>query len=92
MKAFKNLVSGEDEELKKAYAHFHKMVENQAWAVRNTTLGRIEQLRKQTGTLQVDIASALATTKLTHENTKIMVARNQRIDEGLESRPITANS
>ena len=48
VKAFRNLVSGEDDELRTAYAHFHKMVEQEQGVIRNATLAALEQLRKET--------------------------------------------
>ncbi|KAL8773445.1 MAG: hypothetical protein Q9209_001548 [Squamulea sp. 1 TL-2023] len=42
VKAFRNLGSGEDDELINAYAYFHKMVEQEGGAVRNATLAGVE--------------------------------------------------
>ena len=61
VKAFRNLVSGEDDELSTAYAHFHKMVEQEQGAVRNATLSTVGQIQAVTG--RTDL------------NTKILMAR-----------------
>jgi len=42
VKAFRNLVSKEDDELTKAYEHFHKMVEQERGVVINITLAAAE--------------------------------------------------
>jgi hypothetical protein len=61
VKAFRNLVSGEDDELTAAYAHFHKMVEQEQGAVRNATLAAIEQVKKETSSMRTDVSVVLAT-------------------------------
>ena len=45
MKAFRNLLAGEDSELQAAYEHFHKMVEQEQDAVRNATLVGVGSLQ-----------------------------------------------
>ncbi|PGH21367.1 hypothetical protein AJ80_03284 [Polytolypa hystricis UAMH7299] len=47
VKAFRNLVSGEDDELQVAYSHFHKMVEHEGRIIGNATLAAVEQLRTE---------------------------------------------
>jgi hypothetical protein len=44
-KGLRNLVAGEDNELVAAYAHFHKMVDQENYAVANATLAGVEQLK-----------------------------------------------
>ncbi len=51
VKAFRNLVSGEDDELSTGYAHFHKMVDQEQGAVRNATLAAMGQLQKDSTTV-----------------------------------------
>ena len=92
MKAFRNLVSGEDDELSTAYADFYKMVEQEQGAVRNVTLASVEQSRKETSTVQADVRTALATTKRTDGNTKTLMASTGRIHECLESKTVSGNS
>jgi len=46
VKAFRNLVSGEDNGLSAAYGLFYKIVEEEQGAVRNATLAAVEQLQR----------------------------------------------
>ena len=43
VKTFRNLVSGEDNELTTAYTHFQKMVKQEQGAVSNAALAVVEQ-------------------------------------------------
>lgn len=92
MKAFRNLVSGEDDELTTAYAHFHKMVEQEQGAVRNATLAAVEQLRKETSAMRTDVRVDLATTKRMEGNTKNLLASTGRMQIYLESKNISGYS
>ncbi|KAI9040298.1 uncharacterized protein KD926_008388 [Aspergillus affinis] len=49
MKAFRNLVSGEDDELTNAYSHFHKMVDQEGRMLANVTLMSVQQLKEELG-------------------------------------------
>lgn len=46
-KALRNLISGEDDELKSAYARFHKAVEKEKGIIQNATLAVVTQHRKE---------------------------------------------
>lgn len=47
MKAFRNLVSGEDDELTSTYSRFHKLVEQERGMITNAILVSAEQSRKE---------------------------------------------
>ena len=79
MKAFRNLVSGEDDELTAAYAHFYKMVEREQGAVRNATLAGVEQLKK-------DVKGGFAITERTSQTTRTLVASTQRMHDYFKSK------
>lgn len=49
MKAFRNLISGEDDELTTAYSHFHKMVDQEGRMLANVTLISVQQLTEELG-------------------------------------------
>ena len=92
MKAFRNLVSGEDDELTTAYSHFHKMVEQEQGAIRNATLAAVEQLKTKTSAMHTDVRIGLATTKRTDGNTKTLMASTGRIHGYLESKTVSDRS
>ena len=85
VKAFRNLVSGEDDDLSTAYAHFHKMVEQEQGAVRNATLAAVGQLQKEFTAIHAVVREGLAVTERTDLNTKIRMASTERLDRYLES-------
>ena len=89
VKAFRNLVSGKDEELMNAYAHFHKMVEQQQSVVRHITLAVVQQLERKTTTMNTDVSTLLATTKCTDRNTEDLVASVERMHECLEGKVLS---
>ena len=92
MKAFRNLASGEDDELTTAYAHFHKMVEQEQGAIRNATLAAVEQLKKKTSAMHTDVKVGLATTTRTDGNTQTLMASTGRMHKYLESKTISGDS
>lgn len=92
MKAFRNLVSGEDDELTTAYAHFHKMVEQEQRVVGNATLAVVEQVEKKTSAMNADIRVVSATTKRTDGKTETLMAVTGRIHGCLESKTVSGNS
>lgn len=47
VKAFRNLVSGEDDELTSTYSRFHKLVEQERGLITNAILVSNEQSRKE---------------------------------------------
>ena len=85
VKAFRNLISGEDDELSAAYAHFHKMVEQEQGAVRNATLVGIGQLQKQFNTMHAVVREGLAITERTDLNTKTTMVSTESLNKYLES-------
>ncbi len=91
MKAFRNL-AGEDDELSIAYAHFHKMVEQEQRVVGNATLAVVEQVEKKTSAMNADIRVVSATTKRTDGNTETLMAVTGRIHGCLESKTVSGNS
>lgn len=48
MKAFRNLISGEDDELTSAYSHFQQMVEQEQRMISNATLAGVMNIKKGT--------------------------------------------
>ena len=91
MKAFRNLVSGEDDELTTAYAHFHKMVEQEQGVVRNATLAVAEQVETKTSAVNAHIKVVSATTKRTEGNTETLMAVTGRIHGCLEGKNDSGN-
>ncbi|KAL9033006.1 MAG: hypothetical protein Q9180_006179 [Flavoplaca navasiana] len=72
VKAFRNLGTGEDDELTAAYTYFHKMVEQEAGAVRNATLAGVEQLKLRAGDIYSDVQQGLATMDITNEKYAVL--------------------
>ena len=91
VKAFRNLVSGEDDELTTAYAHFHKMVEQEQGVVRNATLAVVEQVETKTSAVNADVKEVSATTKRTEGNTETLMAVSGRIHGCLESKNVSGS-
>lgn len=91
MKACRNLVSGKDDELTTAYAHFHKMVEQEQGVVRNATLAVVEQVETNTSAVNADIRVVSATTKRTEGNTETLMAVTGRIHGCLDSKNDSGN-
>ncbi len=85
MKAFRNLVSGEDDELSTAYAHFHKMIEQEQGAVKNATLAGIGQLQKEFTTMHIAVQEGLAITESMDWNTKTVMATTESLHQYQES-------
>lgn len=81
VKAFLNLGTGEDDELTAAYAYFHKMVEQEAGAVRNATLAGVEQLKLRAVDIHSDVQHGLATLDITNENTRTLIRSTGRLDD-----------
>ncbi|KAL8919594.1 MAG: hypothetical protein Q9172_004922 [Xanthocarpia lactea] len=81
VKAFRNLVSGEDDELTTAYAYFHKTVEQECGAVRNATLAGVEQIKVQAMDLHSDVRHGLATMDINNENTRALIKSWEAIVE-----------
>ncbi len=85
VKAFRNLISGEDDELSVAYAHFHKMVDQEQGAVRNATLAAVGQLQKESTAIHEVVREGLAITGRTDLNTKTLMASTELLHRYLES-------
>jgi len=92
VKAFRILVSGEDDELTTAYAHFHKMVEQEQGAVSNATLAAAEKVKKTTSAMHTEVSVGLALTERTEGNTKTIMASTGRMQNCLESKTVSGRS
>ena len=86
VKAFRNLLSGEDDELSTAYAQFHKMVEQENGAIRNATLTAVEQLKKENSAVHTDIKTGLAALRITERNTEELINETGRMHTYLQSK------
>jgi len=84
VKAFRNLVSGDDDKLSDAYKRFHKMVEQEQGAVRNATLVAVGQLQKETTAIQVGMRESLAITERIDLNAETLMASTERLQTYLE--------
>ena len=91
VKAFRSLVSGEDDELTTAYAHFHKMVEQEQGVTRNATLVAAEQLKKTASAMHADIRVGLATTERMDGNINTMMASTGRMHKYIESKTVSGH-
>ena len=91
VKPFRNLVSGKDDELTTAYAHFHKMVEQEQGVVRSATLAVVEQVEMKTSAVNADIRVVSATTKRTEGNTETLMAVTGLIHGCFESKNVSGN-
>ena len=76
----------------KAYADFHKMVEQEQGAVRNATLASVVQSGKTMKIMQVDMRKNLAITKHTDRNTKDLMDSTGRIYDRLEGKIVPGDS
>jgi hypothetical protein len=85
VKAFRNLTSGEDDELATAYAHFHKMVQHEEGAIRNVTLAGVARLQKESTVIYADVREGLDIAGRTESNTQTLITRTERLQEYLES-------
>ena len=88
MKAFRSLVSGNDEDLTDAYKNFHKMVEQEQSIVEYLTLATVEQQERRTSAMYADVRIVLARTKRTYGNTETLMASTGRMHECLESKNV----
>ncbi|TAQ84511.1 hypothetical protein B7494_g7175 [Chlorociboria aeruginascens] len=86
VKAFRNLISGEDDELSAAYTHFHKMVEQEHGAVRNATLAAVGQLQKESTSIHAVVQENLAITERTDLNMQSLMAGTEQLRSYQESR------
>ncbi|TGO07453.1 hypothetical protein BTUL_0275g00150 [Botrytis tulipae] len=86
VKAFRNLISGEDNELSAAYTHFHKMIEQEQGAVRNATLAAVGQLQKESTVIHAIVRENLAMTERTGLDAKTLVASTGHLQQILENR------
>lgn len=77
MKAFKNLVHGEDDELSSAYDDFHRKVKQEADATLRSTLAYVGKID--------------ATTEHLDRETKTLVAKSGHIYEHLERKTISSS-
>jgi hypothetical protein len=84
-KALRNLAPGEDDELSAAYEHFHKMVEQEEGAVRNTTLAAVGQLQKESTAIQASVQEGLVITGRTDLNTKTILDNTEILQRYLQS-------
>lgn len=85
VKAFKNLVSGEDDELSKAYEHFHKMIAQEEGAVRNATLAAVIQLQKGSTSVHTAMREGFAVTDRIDLNTKALLVGTEHVQTYLAS-------
>lgn len=85
VKAFRNLISGEDDELSAAYAHFHKMIEQEHGTVRNATLAAVGQLQKESNAIHATVRENLAMTERTGLDATTLVASTAHLQQILES-------
>lgn len=84
VKAFRNIGSGEDDELTAAYAYFHKMVEQEHSAVTNATLAGVELLKLRAVNIHSDVRHGLAAMDINNENTKALIRKTGRMDDYLK--------
>lgn len=85
MKAFRNLVSGEDSELSTAYAYFRKMVDQEHGAVRNAILAATGQLRNESTAIYAAVREASATTERTGLDTQTLISSTDLLQKRLDS-------
>lgn len=86
MKAFRNLISGEDEELATAYKTFHKMIDQERAAIGKATLLSVQQINNDTVAMRTDIGAALAATQRVEGQTESLMASTGQARNALESR------
>ncbi|EPE36656.1 Ankyrin repeat-containing protein [Glarea lozoyensis ATCC 20868] len=89
VKAFRNLTSGEDDELATAYAHFHKMVQHEHGAIRNVTLAGVGRLQKESTAIYAVVREGLDIAGRTDSNTQTLINRTERLEKYLESHEAT---
>ena len=85
VKAFRTLVSGEDDELSAAYVHFHKMVDQEHGAVRNATLAVVGQLQKESTIIRTDVLENLALAGRTDVTVQSILANTEHLHKLLGS-------
>jgi phytoene/squalene synthetase len=85
VKAFRNLVSGEDSELSTAYAHFLKMVDQEHGAVRNAILAATWQLRNESTAIYAAVREASAITERTGLDTQTLISSTDLLEKRLDS-------
>lgn len=73
-----------------AYAHFHKMVEQEHGVVRNVTLVAVGQLKEGHAAIHADIQENLAITERTDKNTQDLVASTSQLHRTLEGKTLHA--
>jgi phytoene/squalene synthetase len=85
VKAFRNLISGEDSELSTAYAHFRKMVNQEHDAVRNAILAATGQLRNESTAIYAAVREASAITERTGVVTQTLISSTDLLGKRLDS-------
>ncbi|MCJ1394650.1 hypothetical protein MMC18_007530 [Xylographa bjoerkii] len=83
---FRSLASGEDDELKAAYDHFHKMVRREQGIVRNVIVSGVEQLKLDVDAAHADVKGGLAVTQRIGYDTKILLADAGKIYKSIEGK------
>ncbi|KAH6618287.1 hypothetical protein B0J18DRAFT_275640 [Chaetomium sp. MPI-SDFR-AT-0129] len=86
VKAFRNLVSGEDAELKSAYERFHKTVEREQAVVRYAILSDVQELKIKTGSVHADVRTTLAVAERLDNNLGTVAAGVRHIQTHVEDR------
>lgn len=85
MKAFRTLVSGEDDELARAYDHFHKMVDAQQSMLLSRSSVSIEQIKGQNATLHAFVERDISINERVEANTISLVDQTRDVRAILES-------
>ena len=86
VKTIRSLLSGEDDELKSAYDHFHKMVAREKGIMRNAILLGVEHLKVDASAVHADFKEGLAVTQRIDRNSRIFMTGTERIHKHLESK------
>lgn len=86
VKAFRNLVSGEDAELKSAYERFHKTVEREQAVVRYAILSDVQDLKVKTGSVHADVRASLAFAERLDNNLETVAAGVRHIQTHVEGK------
>jgi hypothetical protein len=89
VKAFRNLVSGEDAELSAAYAHFHKMIDQEEGMVRNATLAAVSKLQDESTVTLADVRETLFLTTRTDMNTQRLMTCTDSLHRQLDSKVLS---
>ena len=86
VKAFRNLISGEDDELAAAYTHSHETVTQEDGAVRNATLVAVGNLQRESAAVCADVRANVVASERVDQSLKDLLTSTDQSRKLSESK------